>query len=124
MAGKIVGYARVSTTDQNLDSQIDELSIRCEKIFTDKISGAKSDRPGLSQCLEYIREGDTLIITKLDRLGRSLNHVIQFIETLKERGISLVSLHHSCQFKKPRSFLPYRNVSCAVFYVPAICLER
>jgi DNA invertase Pin-like site-specific DNA recombinase len=93
ISGKIVGYARVSTDDQNLDSQIDELSKRCEKIFTDKISGVKTDRPGLKQCLEFLRGGDILIITKFDRLGRSLKDLIQIVEMLKERNISIISVN-------------------------------
>jgi DNA invertase Pin-like site-specific DNA recombinase len=91
-SGKVIGYARVSTSDQHLDSQMDELNKRCEKIFTDKMSGAKSERPGLLQCMEFLREGDTLVITKLDRLGRSLKDLIQIVETLKSRGISIISI--------------------------------
>jgi DNA invertase Pin-like site-specific DNA recombinase len=93
VSGKYIGYARVSTDDQNLDSQIDALNKKCVKIFTDKISGAKADRVGLNQCLEFLREGDTLVITKLDRLGRSLKDLIQIVDMLKDRNISLYSIN-------------------------------
>ena len=66
-----IGYARVSTGDQNLDLQMDALNkYECDKIFTDKMSGARSDRPGLEEAMKFMREGDTLIVWRLDRLGR------------------------------------------------------
>ena len=85
-----IGYARVSTDEQNLDAQLDELKKRCDKVFTDKISGVKSERPGLQQCLEYMRAGDVLVITKLDRLARSLKDLIEIVSFLKEREIAVV----------------------------------
>jgi DNA invertase Pin-like site-specific DNA recombinase len=88
-----LGYARVSRTDQNLDAQMDALKAAgAEKIFTDKMSGAKARRPGLEQLLEMSREGDRLIIWKLDRLGRSLKNLIEISEELTRRKIELVSL--------------------------------
>jgi DNA invertase Pin-like site-specific DNA recombinase len=69
----LIGYARVSTRDQNLDLQIEALTkAECQKIFDDKISGSRAERPGLTQALEMLREGDTLVVWKLDRLGRSV----------------------------------------------------
>jgi len=89
----LIGYARVSTVDQNLDLQIDALKkAGCEKIYHDKISGARADRPGLEKVLELSRAGDTLVIWRLDRLGRSLKDLIQISERLKEREIGLKSL--------------------------------
>jgi DNA invertase Pin-like site-specific DNA recombinase len=89
----LIGYARVSTADQNLDLQTDALTkAACEKIYHDKISGAKAERPGLAKVLEISRSGDTLVIWRLDRLGRSLKDLIQIAETLKERSIGLKSL--------------------------------
>jgi DNA invertase Pin-like site-specific DNA recombinase len=85
-----VGYARVSTSDQSMDLQIDSLKIAgCERIFEEKISGKKSDRPELTRCLEYLRSGDTLVIWKLDRLGRTTRQLIELSHVLKERKISL-----------------------------------
>jgi len=82
------GYARVSTADQNLDLQLDALKeAGCEKIFTDKASGTKSDRPGLEEALSYMRKGDVLVVWKLDRLGRRLSKLIELVESLQEKGI-------------------------------------
>lgn len=92
----IVGYARVSTSEQNISLQKEELKkYGAEKIFEDKISGSKKDRPGLNKMMEMIREGDTLIIWKLDRLGRSLKNLIEFVSQLNERGIHLKSITDS-----------------------------
>lgn len=88
-----IGYARVSTKDQNLDMQIDDLKkIGCEKIFTDKISGAKKDRPGLDEALNYVRKGDVLVVWKLDRAGRSLKHLIELVNLLNEQEVGFVSI--------------------------------
>jgi DNA invertase Pin-like site-specific DNA recombinase len=85
----LVGYARVSTAEQNLDLQIDALEkAGCEKIFTEKMSSVK-DRPVFKQTLDFIRSGDTLIIWKLDRIGRSLIDLVHIVNHLRERGISL-----------------------------------
>jgi DNA invertase Pin-like site-specific DNA recombinase len=76
----LVGYARVSTQDQTLDLQEDALEkAGCTKLFTDTASGAKAERKGLEEALAYVREGDTLVVWRLDRLGRSLNHLIERI---------------------------------------------
>ena len=91
-----VGYARVSTADQQLRMQEDALkSAGCEEIFTDIASGVKSQRPGLDKALEYVREGDTLVVWKLDRLGRSIQHLIQLITSLNERKIGFKCLQES-----------------------------
>ena len=87
--GKI-GYARVSTKDQVLDSQIDALKVYgCERIFSEKISGRKINRTELDKCLDYLREGDTLVITKLDRLGRTTKQLIELAQHLEDEGIEL-----------------------------------
>lgn len=89
----LIGYARVSTHDQTLDLQKDALNkIGCDKIFTDVISGAKSERKGLTEALEYVREGDTLVVWRLDRLGRSLKHLIEIITALNEKSIGFKSI--------------------------------
>ena len=78
-----VGYARVSTQDQTLDLQQDALEkIGCTKIFTDTASGAQRERPGLEKALSFLRPGDTLVVWRLDRLGRSLKHLLETITTL------------------------------------------
>ena len=88
------GYARVSTKEQNLDMQMDALqAAKCDKIFTEKISvSGKQDRPELERLLDQLREGDILVIYKLDRLGRSTSKLIGLSEDLQRRGIDLVSL--------------------------------
>ena len=92
----LVGYARVSTDDQNLNLQRDALNaIGCERLFEDKAGGAKAERPGLKQALEHLREGDTLVVWRLDRLGRSLKDLITRAEDLKERGIGLKSIQEA-----------------------------
>ena len=92
---RLIGYARVSTTDQDLCLQIDALrqhGVKKEHLFCDKISGAKEDRPGLAACNETLRKGDTLVVWRLDRLGRSMRHLVNMIEELKERGIGFRSI--------------------------------
>ena len=92
----LIGYARVSTSDQALDLQTDALKqAGCKKIFTDIASGAKADRPGLNEALAYLREGDTLVVWKLDRLGRSLTHLIQTVTQMGEKNIGFKSLQES-----------------------------
>lgn len=89
----IIGYARVSTFEQILDLQQDALTAAgCDRIFTDTASGGRNDRPGLVQALDYVREGDILVVWRLDRLGRSLKYLIELITTLNERGIGFKSL--------------------------------
>lgn len=89
----LIGYARVSSSDQNLHLQIDELKkAGCSKIFSDKISGMKKSRPGLDNALSYMRKDDTLVIWKLDRLGRSVNGLINLVEKLRQEGIHFQSI--------------------------------
>lgn len=88
-----VGYARVSTGDQDLALQMDALKrAGCERIFTDKASGAKVDRPGLTQALAHVRDGDALVVWKFDRLGRSLPHLIETVTALQAGSVGLRSL--------------------------------
>lgn len=90
----LIGYARVSTQDQKLDLQIEALrAAGCGKIFTDIASGAKAKRPGLDDALAYLREGDTLVVWKIDRLGRSVSHLIRTVDGLRDRGVSFRSLN-------------------------------
>lgn len=92
---KIVGYARVSTQDQDVHLQVNALEkAGCSKntIFIDKISGAKAQRPGLEKCLSVLTRGDTLLVWRLDRLGRSMPHLVQLVEALGKQGIGFRSL--------------------------------
>ena len=91
-----IGYARVSTDDQNLDLQLDALAkAGCERIFEDRMSGARAERPGLLRALDVARGDDTLVVWRLDRLGRSLKDLIRHVETIEERKIGLRSLQES-----------------------------
>jgi len=91
-----LGYARVSTYEQNLDLQLDALQREeCTQIFTDKVSGVKANKPNFEKLMEYVRQGDTIVVWKLDRLGRSTVQLIELMEKLKERGINLKSLSES-----------------------------
>jgi DNA invertase Pin-like site-specific DNA recombinase len=89
----LIGYARVSTQDQNLDLQIEALTkAGCEKIFEDKISGSRAERPGLDNLLGILREGDTIIVWKLDRLGRSVKNLVDLVGDLHKKGVQFKSL--------------------------------
>lgn len=93
--GRLIGYARVSTAEQELDLQLDSLrDAGCDKrlVFVDKASGVKSDRPGLEQALDTVAKGDTLVVWRLDRLGRSMQHLVSIIEELNNRGVGFRSL--------------------------------
>lgn len=90
---RLIGYARVSTKEQDLALQIDALEkAGCVRIFEDKVSGAKSVRKGLEDCLSSLKDGDTLIIWRLDRLGRSLQHLVTLVTDLRDKGVSLRSI--------------------------------
>ena len=96
----LVGYARVSIDDQSLDPQLDALrAAGCERIFSEKISGKLRDRVELAAVLDYLREGDVLVIAKLDRLGRSLHHLLDVVADLDRRDVGLRSLNESIDTK-------------------------
>jgi len=89
----LVGYARVSTEDQRLDLQLDALKgAGCEKVFSDQVSGAAATKAGLDDALAYVRSGDTLIVWKLDRLGRTVKGLVELVDELKERGVQFKSV--------------------------------
>lgn len=92
----LIGYERVSTDDQNLSLQHDALKeAGCDRIFSDKMSGTKADRPGLKEAFDYARPGDTLVVWRLDRLGRSLKDLIALVEELERREIGFRSLQEN-----------------------------
>ena len=91
----LIGYARVSTNEQNLDLQRDALrkaGVSAKNIFTDKITGTKEERPGLATAVSRLREGDTLVVWRLDRLGRSLKHLIETVTSMQGQGIAFQSI--------------------------------
>jgi DNA invertase Pin-like site-specific DNA recombinase len=120
-----VGYARVSTVEQNLDLQLDALTqAGCTKTFKDTISGAKAERPGLSEALEFLREGDVLTVWKLDRLGRSLRDLIDTINTLKERGIGFKSLQDAIDTTTAGGMLIFHVMGALAEFERALIRER
>src|SRR3954468_10749744 len=98
----LIGYARISTDDQNLDLQRDALTkAGCEQIYTDRVSGTKATRPGLREALSHLRSGDTLVVWRLDRLGRSLRHLIDTITDLQQRDVGFRSLQEQIDTTMP-----------------------
>lgn len=120
-----VGYARISTKDQNFHLQEDALkSAGCEEIYTDIASGSKSQRPGLDNALAYLREGDTLVVWKLDRLGRSMQHLIQAVATLNERKIAFKSLQENIDTSSSGGKLVFHMFSALAEFERDLIRER
>lgn len=120
-----IGYARISTVDQNLDLQIDALQkAGCNKIIKDEISGSLSERPGLNKLKEILREGDELIVWRLDRLGRSLNHLIALVNEFNDNGISFHSLTESINTKSPTGKLIFHIFGALSEFERNLILER
>ena len=121
----IVGYARVSTVEQNLDLQRDALEqAGCERIFEDRISGAKADRPGWREARAALREGDTLVVWRLDRLGRSLKHLIEVITELDEQGIGFKSVQESLDTTTPGGRLVFHVFGALAQFERELIQER
>jgi DNA invertase Pin-like site-specific DNA recombinase len=98
----LVGYARISTLDQDASLQRDALAAAgCNKLFEDRASGARTDRPGLAQALAFLRDGDVLVVWKLDRLGRSLAHLVETVAALATRGVGFRSLTEAIDTTTP-----------------------
>jgi DNA invertase Pin-like site-specific DNA recombinase len=98
----IIGYVRVSSQVQNLDLQLEALNqAGCDKIYEDKASGSKTDRPGLMLALEVLREGDTLVVWKLDRLGRTVKQLVAFVSEFEDKGIHFKSLTDAIDTSTP-----------------------
>lgn len=120
-----VGYARVSTIDQNLDMQIDCLkNVGCERIFEDKASGIKENRKGLEEALNFIRPGDTLVVWKIDRLGRSLKQLIEIVLNLKEKGIGFCSVTENFNTNTPGGELIFNIFGALAQFEREIIRER
>jgi DNA invertase Pin-like site-specific DNA recombinase len=120
-----VGYTRVSTLDQNLALQIDALKAAgCDRIFTEKASGAQRDRPELQAAFDYLRAGDTLVVWKLDRLARSMRQLIETVEDLQTRGIELRSLTESIDTATPGGRLVFHIFGALAEFERAVIRER
>jgi DNA invertase Pin-like site-specific DNA recombinase len=120
-----IGYARVSTTEQNLDLQIDALhAAGCKKVYKDMMSGAKADRPGLEDALDYLREGDTLVVWRLDRLGRSLQHLIETVNKLESRNVGFKSLTEQIDTTTPGGMLIFHIFGALAEFERNLIRER
>lgn len=121
----LIGYARVSTTDQHPEAQIDALTVAgCERVFTDKASGKLARRPELDKALEFLRSGDTLVITKLDRLGRSVRNLVDLSLDLSARGVGLRVLHQGIDTSTPGGRLFFHIVASIAEFERDLISER
>lgn len=121
----LIGYARVSTGEQHLDLQIDALTQGgCEQIFRDEMSGAKAERPGLREAWQMLRKGDTLVVWRLDRLGRSLKDLVLRMEELEQRGIGFQSLQESIDTASAAGKLQFHVFSALAEFERELIRER
>lgn len=120
-----IGYARVSTEDQNLDPQIDALrSDGCEKIFQEKMTGKRGSRPALDRALAALQPGDVLVVWKLDRLGRSLKNLITILHDLDSRGVGFRSISDSIDTSTPTGKLVFHMLGAIAEFEAALVSER
>jgi len=120
-----IGYARVSTHEQTLALQQDALkAVPCELVFTDTISGVKTERPGLDQAMSHLRKGDTLVVWRLDRLGRSLKHLIETVTRLQEQEIGFKSLTESIDTTTPGGVLIFHVFGALAQFERDLIRER
>src|ERR687894_1039466 len=120
-----IGYARVSTGEQTLDLQLDALQAAgCGKVYTETASGAKADRPVLDEVLSYLRGGDTLVVWRLDRLGRSLQHLIEVVAQLAVRGIGFKSLTEQIDTTTPGGKLVFHVFGALAEFERDLTRER
>lgn len=122
---QLIGYARVSTIGQNFDSQLEQLSSAgAHKIFKEKISGAKKDRPILKELLNYVREGDTVVVTKLDRIARSTKNLLEIVDYLKEKGVEFKVLNINLDTGTPTGKLMLTMLGAIATFEREMMLER
>jgi DNA invertase Pin-like site-specific DNA recombinase len=119
----IVGYARVSSIGQSLDVQLDKLK-DCDKVFQEKKSGTSDKRPMLQSCLEYVREGDTLVITRLDRLARSTLHLCQIADKLQQKQVNLKVVDQNIDTSDATGRLLFNMLSAIAQFETELRAER
>jgi len=120
-----IGYARVSTIGQKLDIQLEKLKdFGCEKIYQEKKSGTTANRPEFSAAIDYVRDGDTLVVTKLDRLARSTFHLTQIAENLKAKGVELVVIDQNIDTSTPTGKLLFNVLASIAEFETEIRRER
>lgn len=121
----IFGYSRVSTNDQTSNLQTDALEgVGCIKIFSDTMSGATTQRPGLEACLEHLRPGDTLAVWRIDRVGRSLTHLLEILDTLHHQEIEFISLSEGIDTRTPAGRMVYSIMGALAEYERCLIRER
>ncbi len=121
----LIGYARVSTADQNLSLQLDALrSAGCERIFEDRVSGAKESRPGLDAALAWVRGEDTLAVWRLDRLGRDMKHLIRTVRDLEKAGVGFRSLTEGIDTTTPGGMLVFHIFGALAQFERDLLRER
>lgn len=124
--GQQVGYIRVSTVDQNTERQLDGLAL--DKVFTDKASGKDTARPALRECLDYVREGDTLVVHSMDRLARSLKDLLAIVDELTARGVAVRFAKNDMTFTRdksdPCSMLMLQLLGAVAEFERSMILER
>src|SRR5947209_9465051 len=121
----LIGYARVSTTEQHLELQLDALKkAGCEHIFTDKITGIKTERNGLQEAFSHLRKGDTFVVWRLDRLGRSLKHLIETLTGLHEKGIEFQSLTENIDTSTPTGMFMFHLIGALAEFERNLIRER
>lgn len=124
LTGALVGYARVSTSGQILDRQTHALEeAGCLRVFADKLSGKSSDRPALTECLDYLRPGDTLVVLSLDRLSRSLQDLIAIVAELRRRGVGFRSLHEALDTTTPGGRLVFHVFAALAEFIRELIVE-
>jgi DNA invertase Pin-like site-specific DNA recombinase len=123
--GHLLGYARVSTTDQHLHVQVDALTAAgCYRVFTETASGARADRPVLAQVLDQLRPGDTLVVWRLDRLGRSLRHLVDTVTRLAELDVGFRSLQEAIDTTTPGGRLVFHIFASLAEFERDLIRER
>jgi DNA invertase Pin-like site-specific DNA recombinase len=121
----LLGYARVSTDEQDATLQLDALTAAgCERLFTDTGSGALFERPELARVLDHLRKGDTLVVWRLDRLGRSLRHLVETVNALAERGVGFQSLRESINTTTPGGRLVFHIFAALAEFERDLIRER
>lgn len=121
----MIGYARVSTEDQNLESQLEQLKqAGCDRIYQEKVSGVKVDRPELTALLDYVRSGDTVVICKLDRIARSTKHLLEIVDHLEKKGVTFKVLNINLDTSTPTGKLMLTMLGAIATFEREMMLER
>lgn len=126
MKGQLVGYIRVSTVDQNTERQLD--GVQLHKVFTDKASGKDTNRPQLQAAINYVRQGDTLIVHSMDRLARNVEDMLRLVREINDKGVSVVFVKENMNFQSgsddPRSTLMFTMLSAFAQFERSLIKER